>query len=234
MEGRIGWGGWTLTGTDVESTEENSWEHLERADFRTRAGITGADEEVRDGRDNHGSGAWGSRAHGNPFPHSSAPVRWPAEMQLGVRFGCTSLLFSGQVVSNSSRSHRLQHARLPCPSLSPGQSSCPLNQWCHPTISSSVATFSSCPQSFQHLGLFQWVDCLHQVTESIGASASASVLPMSIQGWFPLRLTGLIFLDRTYASCTGRQTLCHWATREALAVLWRATNTVNNKTAVVW
>ena len=71
-----------------------------------------------DGRDNHARGAWGSRAHGDPFPRSSAPVHWPVEKQLGVRLGCTSLLFSGQVMSNSLQSHRLQHTRLPCPSLS--------------------------------------------------------------------------------------------------------------------
>ena len=74
------------------------------------------------------------------------------------------LLFSHWVTSNSLWSHGLQHARLPCPSLSPGvcSDSCPLSRWGHPTISSSVAPFS-CPQSFPASGLFQWVGSLHQV-----------------------------------------------------------------------
>ena len=94
------------------------------------------------------------------------------------------------VVSNSLWSHGLQHTRLPGPSPSPGacSNSCPLSQWCHPTILSSVIPF--CP----HQGLFQLVGSLHQMTKVIGASASASVLPMNIQGWFPLGLTGLISL----------------------------------------
>ena len=73
------------------------------------------------------------------------------------------------------------------------QTHVPLSQWCHPTISSSVAPFSSCPQSFQRQGLFQWVCSSHQVA-NIGTSASTSVLPVNIQGWFPLQLTGLISL----------------------------------------
>ena len=111
---------------------------------------------------------------------------------------CFLLLFSHSVVSSALRPLRLQHARLPCPSPSPGacSNSCPLNQWCHPTISSSVVPFSSCPQSSPHQGLFQWVGSSYQsiVSQSSGASASASVLSMNIQGWFPLGLTGLISL----------------------------------------
>ena len=75
--------------------------------------------------------------------------------------------------------------------------SCPLNQWCHPTISSSVATFSSCPQSFPASRSFPVSQLFASGGQSIGASASASVLPMNIQGWFPLGLTGLItFLSK--------------------------------------
>ena len=86
--------------------------------------------------------------------------------------------------------------RLPCPSLSPRacSNSCPLSRWCHPTISSSVVPFSSCLQSFPASGSFQ----MSQFTsggQSIGASSSASVLPMNIQDWFPLGLTGLISLQ---------------------------------------
>ena len=104
------------------------------------------------------------------------------------------LLFSRSVMSNSLQHHGLQHARLPCPSPSPEifSNSCPLNQWCHPTISSSVARFSSCPHSFPASGSFPTSWLLTSGGQSIGASSSASVLPMNIQGWFPLGLTGLM------------------------------------------
>ena len=78
----------------------------------------------------------------------------------------SSVQFSCSVVSNSLRPHGLQHARLPCPSPTPGacSNSCPLSWWCHPTISSSVIPFSSCLHSLsQHQGLFQWVSSLYQV-----------------------------------------------------------------------
>ena len=107
------------------------------------------------------------------------------------------LLFSHSVKSNSLQTHGLQHARLPYPSLSPGvcSNSCPLNWWCHPTISSSVIPFSSCPPSFPASGSFPkgWLFTLGG--QSIGASAPASVLPMNIQDWFPLGLTGWISLQ---------------------------------------
>ena len=90
--------------------------------------------------------------------------------------------------------HRLQHDRLFCPLLSPGvcSSSCALNRWCHPTVSSSVAPFSSCLQSFPASMPFPVSRLFISGGQSIEASASASVLPMNIQGWFPLGLTGLI------------------------------------------
>ena len=102
------------------------------------------------------------------------------------------LLFSRQVVFSSMWPRELQHARLPCLSLSPKvcSNSCPLNWWCHPTISSSVAPFSSCPQSFPASGSFPMSQLFASGGQSIGASASASVLPMNIQGWFPLGLAG--------------------------------------------
>ena len=95
---------------------------------------------------------------------------------------------------NSLWPHGLQHTRLPCPSWSAGvcSDSCPLSQWCHLTNSSSAAPSPFAFNLSQQLGLFQWVRSSHQVGQSIGASALASVLPMNIQGWFPLRLTGLI------------------------------------------
>ena len=86
--------------------------------------------------------------------------------------------------------HGLQHTRLPCPSPSPGvcPNSCPLSWWCHPTILSSVTPCSSCLQSFPASGSFPMRWLLASGGQSIGASASASVLPMNIQGWFPLNL----------------------------------------------
>ena len=103
------------------------------------------------------------------------------------------LSFNSKVMSDSLQPHGLQHTRLPCPALSPGvcSTSCPLSQWCHPTISSSVIPFSSCPQSFPASGSYPMSQLFASGGQSIGASASASVLPMDIQGWFPLGLTGL-------------------------------------------
>ena len=113
------------------------------------------------------------------------------------------LLLSHSLMSDSLRPHGLQHARLPCPSPSPGvcSNSCSLSQWCHPTISSSVIPFS-CPQSFpasgsfpmRASGSFPMSQSLVSDGQSIGVSALASVLSMNIQDWFPLGLTGLIFL----------------------------------------
>ena len=90
--------------------------------------------------------------------------------------------------------HGLQHARFPCPSPSPRaySNSCPSSQWCHPTISSSVIPFSSCLQSFSASGSFPMNQFFPSGCQSIGVSASTSVLPMNIQDWFPLGLTGWI------------------------------------------
>ena len=98
------------------------------------------------------------------------------------------------VVSNSLQPHGLHHASLPCPSLSPRVYSCPLIRWCYPTISFSVAPFSSCLQSFPGSGSFPVSQLFTSGGRNIEASASASVLPVNIQGWFHLGLTGLIFL----------------------------------------
>ena len=99
-------------------------------------------------------------------------------------------------MSDSLQLHGLQHARPPCTSPTPGvhPNPCPLSWWCHPTISSSVVLFS-CLQSFPASGSFpmSWVFPLGG--QSIKASASVSVIPMNIQGWFPLGLTGLISLQ---------------------------------------
>ena len=90
-----------------------------------------------------------------------------------------------------------QHARSPCPSPTPGvySNSCPLSQWCHLTISSSVVPFSSCLQSFPAWGSFPMSQLFASGGQSIGVSASTSVLPVNIQDWFPLGLTGWISLQ---------------------------------------
>ena len=108
----------------------------------------------------------------------------------------SSVQFSRSVTSNSLWPHRLQDARLPCPSPTPGacSNSCPLSQWCHPTISSSVVPFSSCLQSFPASGSLPVNQLFISGGQSTGASALISVLPVNIQGWFPLGLTGLISL----------------------------------------
>ena len=100
------------------------------------------------------------------------------------------LLFSSSRMSDSLRPHELKHARLQCPSLSPRDysNSCLLNWWCHPAISSSVTPFSSHPQSFHAQGSFPVSRLFPSGSQSIGVSASA--LPMNIQSWFPLGLTG--------------------------------------------
>ena len=100
-------------------------------------------------------------------------------------------------VSDSLWPYGLQHARLPCPSPTPGacSNSCPSSQWCHLTISSSVNPFSSCPQSFPASRSFQMSQFFESGGQSIGASTSASVFLMNIQDWFPLGWTGWISLQ---------------------------------------
>ena len=106
------------------------------------------------------------------------------------------LFFSHKVMSNSLWLYILQHSKLPCPSLPPRvfSNSCPLSQWYHPTISSSVVPFSSCPQSFPESGSFPMSWLFISGGQSIEPSASASVLAMNIHCWFPLGLTGSISL----------------------------------------
>ena len=105
-------------------------------------------------------------------------------------------------MSDSLWPHGLQHSRLSCPSLSPGicSNSCPLSRWCRPNISFSVTPFSSCPQSFLASGTFPMSQLFASGGQSIGASVSASVLPMNIQDWFPLGLTSLILLQFKWLS----------------------------------
>ena len=117
--------------------------------------------------------------------------------------------FSHSVMTDSLRLHGLQQARPLCPSPTPGvySNSCPLTRWCHPTILSSVVPFSSHPQSFPGSGFFPKSHFFTSGGQSIGVSASASVLPMNIQDSFPLGWTGWIFLQskglpRVFANTT--------------------------------
>ena len=109
----------------------------------------------------------------------------------------SSVQFSHSVVSNSLRPHESPHSRPPCPSSPPGvhSDSCPSSWWCHPAISSSVVPFSSCPQSLQASGSFPMSQLFASDGQSIGVSASALVLPMNTQDWFPLEWTGWISLQ---------------------------------------
>ena len=111
--------------------------------------------------------------------------RWTGNLEY------SSVQFSCSVVSDSLRPHESQHARPPCPSPTPGvhSDSRPSSQWCHPTISSPVVPFSSCPQSFPASGSFQMSQLFAWGGQSIGVSASTSVLPMNTQDWSPLGWT---------------------------------------------
>ena len=127
--------------------------------------------------------------------------------------GANSLVqFSCSVVPDSLWPHGLQHARLPYPSPIPGACSnlCPLSRWCHPTISSSGVPFSSRFQSFPASGSFPMSQFFASGSQSIGVVASASILPMNIQDWFPLGWTGWISslpkgLSRVFSNNT-----VHW------------------------
>ena len=137
----------------------------------------------------------------SPLTSGGTSVLFPALLLL--------LLLSCWVMSNSLQPHGLQHARLPYSSPSSGacSNSSPLSRWCHPTILSSVFPFSSCLQSFPASGSFPVSWLFTSGGQSTGASASASVLPMPIQGWFPLGLTDLISLlskglSRVFSSTT--------------------------------
>ena len=120
---------------------------------------------------------------------------WEGSSQLSqflVQF--SSVQFSHSVASNSLRLHESQHARPPCASQTPRvySNSCPLSRWCHPAISSSVIPFSSCPQSLPASGSFPMSQLFAWGHQSIGVSASTSVLPMNTQDWSALEWTGRI------------------------------------------
>ena len=119
------------------------------------------------------------------------------QLLLGRKAMINLVQFSRSVVPDSLWPHEPQYARPPCPSSTSGvyPNSCPLSQWCHPTISSSVAPFSSCPQSFLASGSFQMRQLFASVGQSIGVSTSTSVLPMNTQDWSPLGWTSWISLQ---------------------------------------
>ena len=125
--------------------------------------------------------------------------------------GLKWVLFSSVAQSCPSlcEPHGLQHVRPPCPSPTPGvySDSCPLSRWCHPTISSSVVPFSSCLQFFSASGSFQMSQFFASGGQSIGVSASASVLPLTIQDLFPLGWTGWISLQSKGLSNISRTTV---------------------------
>ena len=132
------------------------------------------------------------------FRHSGIAHFKATTMQCSLHcipFICT-VQFSCLVVSDSLWPHELQHGRSPCPSPTPGvhPNPCPLNWWCHPTISSSVIPFSSCPQSLLASGSFPVSQVFASGGQSIGVSASTSVLPMNTQDW-SLGWTGWISLQ---------------------------------------
>ena len=125
------------------------------------------------------------------LPNSSSAVHHPRI------WNRETVQFSHSVMSDSLWPHEPQHTRPPCPSPTPGgyANPCPLSQWCHPTISSSVIPFSSCFQSFPASESFQMGQLLASGGQSIGVSASTSVLPMNTQDWSPLRQTSWISLQ---------------------------------------
>ena len=139
----------------------------------------------------------------------------------------TQLFFSHSVVSNSLQPHKMQHARLPCPSPSPRacSNSCLLSRWCHPTISSSVVPFSCCLQSFPASRSFPMIQLFPPGSQNTRASDSASVLPMNIQDWFPLGSTSLISLQSKGLSRVFSNTKFKNISSSALSLLYGPTLT---------
>ena len=131
------------------------------------------------------------------IPFSSHLQSFPASRSFEVKW-------SRSVLSDSLRPHGLQYARPPCPwpTTGPCSNSCPLSRWCHPTISSSVVPFSSCLQSFPAPGSFPMNQFFASGGKSIGASASASVLPMNIQNWLVWLFWQSKGLSRAFSNTT--------------------------------
>ena len=129
-------------------------------------------------------------------------ILWNRRLKVWNHFHSTNTFltlnqFNHSVMSDSLQPHELQHTRPPCPSPTPGvhPNPCPSSRWCHPAISSSVVPFSSCPQSFPASGSFQMSQLFASGGQSIGISASTSILPLNTQDWCPLEWTGWISLQ---------------------------------------
>ena len=142
-------------------------------------------------------------------------------------FSYQSIQFSRWVVSDSLQPHGRQHTRPPCPSPTPRvySNSSPLSLWCHPTISFSVVPFSSHLQSFPASGSFQISQLFTSGDQSIGVSASTSVLPMNVQGWFPLGSTGWISLQSKGLSRVSSNTTAQSINSSVLSFLYSLTLT---------
>ena len=127
----------------------------------------------------------------SPTPGACSTIEsvLPSKNLFSLLVICCSIQFSCSVVSDSLWPHEPQHTRPPCPSAIPRvySNSCPSSQWCHPAISSSLIPFCSCPQSFPASGSFPMSQLFTWGGQSIGVSASVSVLPMNTQDWSPLR-----------------------------------------------
>ena len=144
--------------------------------------------------------------------------------------------FSCSVISDSLWPHDLQHTRFPCPSPTPRacSNSCPLSQWCHPTISSSFIPFSSCLQSFPASRSFPVSQFFALGVQSIGVSASASVLPMNIQDWFPLGWTGWIsFIYKRLSRVFSNTTIQKHQFLSTHLSLWSNSHMTNGKIIVL-
>ena len=153
------------------------------------------------------------------------------QLHMPVIFARGLLFFSHQVVSDSFWPHRLQHIVLPCPSLSPRvcSKSCPLSHWRYPTISSSTTPFSFCLQSYPASRSFSVSQFFESGGQSIGASASASILPINIQDWLPLGLTSLIFLQSKGLSRVFSNTTIwkyQFGAQPSLQRIWSPANTL--------
>ena len=133
-------------------------------------------------------------------------------------------------MSNSLQSHGLQHAKLTCLSLFPRVCSnlCPLSLWWYPTVSPSVTPFSYCLQSYQASGTFPMSWIFTSGGQSIGASTSVSVLPMSIQDWFPLGLTGLILLSKGLSRVFSSTTVWRHQFFSVQPPLWSNPTSIND------
>ena len=125
------------------------------------------------------------------YPHPSLKGNHNSDFSPQLILPVLELQFSHSVVSDSLQSHEPQHARPPCPSPTPGvhPNPCPLSLWCHSTISLTIVSFSSCPQSFPASRSFPMSQLFTSVGQSIGISASTSVPPMNTQDWSPLGWT---------------------------------------------